>query len=46
MKKLLTAIIVIGLTACNQPQPTGETKIMDFGSFTIEKPNTWKQKDL
>ena len=43
MKKLLTAIIVIGLTACNQSQPTGETKTMDFGTFTIETPNTWKQ---
>ncbi|WP_121357759.1 hypothetical protein [Flavisolibacter nicotianae] len=43
MKKLLTAIIVTGLTACNQPQSKGETKTMDFGAFTIETPNSWKQ---
>ena len=43
MKKFLTAIFVIGLTACNQSQPKGETKTMDFGEFTIETPNTWKQ---
>jgi len=43
MKKYLTVIIVIGLTACNQPQPKGETKIMDFGVFTIETPHSWKQ---
>lgn len=43
MKKFLTKIIVIGLTACTQPQPKGETKTMDFGAFTIETPHTWKQ---
>src|SRR5687767_5441037 len=43
MKKFLTAIIVIGLTACSQPQPKGQTKTMDFGAFTIETPHTWKQ---
>ena len=43
MKKYLTSIIIIGLTACNQPQPKGGTKTMDFGNFTIEAPNSWKQ---
>lgn len=43
MKKLLTAILVIGLTACNERQPKGGTKTMDFGAFTIETPLTWKQ---
>src|SRR5688500_6116296 len=43
MKKFLTAIIVIGLTACNQTtKPRIDTKIMDFGSFTIETPQSWK----
>lgn len=42
MKRLLTAIIVIGLFACNQSTPKGDTKTMDFGSFTIETPQTWK----
>lgn len=42
MKKLLTAIIVIGLTACNQPAPKGGAKKLDFGSFTIETPQAWK----
>jgi hypothetical protein len=43
MKEFLTAIILIGLNACNQPQPKGETKTMDFGEFTIETPHTWEQ---
>lgn len=43
MKKLLTAIIVIGLFACNQPVSKGDTKTLDFGSFTIETPHSWKQ---
>jgi hypothetical protein len=42
MKKLLTAIIVIGLFACNQSTLKGDTKTMDFGSFTIETPQAWK----
>lgn len=43
MKKLLIAIIVIGLTACNQTKPKGDTKTMNFISFTIETPKSWKQ---
>jgi len=43
MKKLSTAIILIGLTACNQNQPENNTKILDFGAFTIEAPKSWKQ---
>jgi hypothetical protein len=42
MKRFLTAIIVIGQFACNQPTPKDDTKTMDFGSFTIETPQTWK----
>lgn len=42
MNKLTTAIIIIGLSACNQPTPKGDTKTIDFGSFTIETPQTWK----
>lgn len=41
MKKFLTAIIVIGLTACNQAKPKVDIKTMDFGSFTIETPKSW-----
>jgi hypothetical protein len=41
MKKLLSAIIVIALTACNQTKPKGDTKTMDFGSFSIETPQSW-----
>ncbi len=43
MKKLLTAIIVIGLTACKQPPSKDERKTMDFGAFTIETPKSWKK---
>ena len=41
MKKLLTAIIVIGLTVCNQSTPKDDTQTLDFGSFTIETPKSW-----
>jgi hypothetical protein len=41
MNKLLTAIIVIGLTACNQTKHKGDTKTMNFGSFSIETPQSW-----
>lgn len=41
MKKFLTAIIVIGLTACNQTKPKGDTKTLDFGAFSIETPKSW-----
>lgn len=43
MNKLLTAIIVIGLTACKQPKSKSDTKTMDFGAFTIETPQSWQQ---
>lgn len=43
MKKLLNVIIVIILFACNQSVSKGDTKTMDFGSFTIETPHSWKQ---
>lgn len=43
MKELLIVIIVTGLTACNQPQPMGDTKTMNFGAFTIEVPKSWQQ---
>jgi hypothetical protein len=43
MKKLLTAISVIGLTACKQPKPKGDTKTMNFGAFSIETPQSWQQ---
>ena len=41
MKKLLIAIIVIGLSACNQTKRKGGTKTMDFGSFSFETPQSW-----
>jgi hypothetical protein len=41
MNKLLTVIIVIGLPACGQTKIKGETKTMDFGSFSIEAPQSW-----
>src|SRR4051812_44268713 len=43
MKKLLTAIIVIGLTTCNQGKPKSDTETMDFGAFSIETPQSWQQ---
>jgi hypothetical protein len=43
MRKLLAAINIIGLFACNQSATKGDTKTMDFGSFTIETPQSWKQ---
>ncbi|HEV7331284.1 MAG TPA: hypothetical protein VGN63_09615 [Flavisolibacter sp.] len=43
MKKLLTAIIEIGLTTCNQTKPKSDTKTIDFGAFSIETPQSWKQ---
>lgn len=43
MKRLLAAIIMIGLTACNQPSPNRYTKTMDFGGFSIQTPQSWQQ---
>ena len=42
MKRLLTAISIVGLTACNQPGHNG-SKTIDFGAFSIETPHTWQQ---
>ncbi|MEI6950783.1 hypothetical protein V9K67_26610 [Paraflavisolibacter sp. H34] len=41
MKRLLIAITIFGLTACNRSEPKRDTKTMDFGSFTIETPKSW-----
>ena len=46
MNKLLTAIIIIGLIACNQTKPKDDTREMDFGSFTIEAPRSWKSLEI
>lgn len=43
MKILISAIVIFGLNACKQPQPKGNTKTMNFGSFTIEIPHSWQQ---
>ena len=43
MQKLLAAIIVLVLAGCNQMAPNQDKKIMDFGAFSIETPQTWKQ---
>ncbi|RYZ20288.1 MAG: hypothetical protein EOO10_23405 [Chitinophagaceae bacterium] len=43
MKRLLTAISVIGLTACNQTEPKSNTKTLDFGAFSMETPKSWQQ---
>jgi hypothetical protein len=41
MKKLLITIIIIALAACNQTKAKGDTKTMDFGSFSVETPESW-----
>lgn len=43
MTKLVTAIVIIGLLACNQQTSKGETKVLDFGAFTIDVPMSWEQ---
>lgn len=42
MKIFLTSFIVFGLAACNQMKPDGDTKTMEFGSFKIVTPLSWK----
>lgn len=34
-------IIVLGLSACSQVKPKNDSKTMDFGSFSIETPQSW-----
>jgi hypothetical protein len=42
MQKLLTILIVTaGLLSCSEKKTTGETKVLDFGAFTIETPKGW-----
>lgn len=41
MEKLLTAIFILGLTACSQTKPNTEFKTLNFGLFTIETPQAW-----
>jgi hypothetical protein len=41
MLKFITAILIFGLFACNQTQSKHDTKILDFGSFTVEVPTSW-----
>jgi hypothetical protein len=41
MQKLLTVIFIFGLTACNHTEPKNDDKILDFGLFTIEAPQSW-----
>ncbi len=43
MKRFLTIITLLGLTACNQPKPRHDTKEMDFGAFIIKTPQSWTQ---
>lgn len=43
MLKLITAILIFGLFACNQTPINTDTKILDFGLFTIETPKSWTQ---
>lgn len=43
MKRLLIAFIIFELTACSQSQFDSDTTILDFGSFTVETPKSWKQ---
>jgi hypothetical protein len=46
MEKLLTAIFILGLCACNQTNSKTGTKILDFGLFTIETPQSWTKVNL
>lgn len=41
MRKLVVAYLIILLSACNQPD-LADTKVLDFGSFTIEVPQSWE----
>ena len=41
MRKFLRSIIIIGLTFCSPSQRGHDTKILDFGSFTITVPQSW-----
>ncbi len=41
MFKFITVIFIFGLSACNHTKTKGDTKILDFGAFTIETPQLW-----
>lgn len=42
MRKHIIASLLIVLYACNHPDNT-DTKVLDFGSFTIEVPKSWQK---
>lgn len=47
MFKFITPILIFGLLACNQKPTNSNTKILEFGPFTIETPKSWtKIKEL
>ena len=41
MLKFIGTIFILELIACNQRQSEIDTKILDFGLFTIETPRSW-----
>ena len=43
MNRILFAVLIFALTACNQKQAKIETKTLDFGSFSIETPLSWNK---
>lgn len=40
-KLLIISVITAGLLSCSEKKTTGETKVLDFGAFTIETPKGW-----
>jgi hypothetical protein len=43
MHKIILVVLLIGLSACTDPDNAIKTKILDFGTFTIEVPESWKK---
>ena len=41
MFKFIITILIFGLFACNQTNTKADTKILDFGVFTIETQESW-----
>jgi hypothetical protein len=39
--KFIIAILIVGSISCNQTHSKPDTKILDFGLFTIETPQAW-----
>jgi len=46
MNRILTISILLLLFSCNTKNSVSDTNLLDFKSFTIETPSSWKKLDL